>query len=225
VKAVPAHPQIAVAKGRKLSAGQMRGVEIHRLALRGDDVDGITTSADRTLVDCLRLLPPDRALAVADSALRGGMTKAHARAVARDVRGPNAVRVRRLVERASADAANPFESVLRFIADSVRGLGVRPQVSLRRLLASGRSTLLGRPDLVDERLRIVIEADSFEWHGRRPALVKDARRYNGFSADGWLVLRFAWEDVMFDEAYVRSVLEAAVAERTQLLCPGCRRAS
>jgi hypothetical protein len=104
-------------------------------------------------------------------------------------------------------------------------LQVSPQVSLRRPLGNGRTAFLGRPDLVDDHLRIVIEADSFEWHGSRPALARDARRYNWFETDGWLVLRFAWEQVMFDEGYVREVLTAAVAERTQMLCPSCRGGS
>lgn len=60
-------------------------------------------------------------------------------------------------------------------------------------------------------LHVILEADSFTWHGDRQALARDAKRYNLLVADGWLVLRFAWEDVMFDPAYVRSVLEAVVA--------------
>ncbi len=55
---------------------------------------------------------------------------------------------------------------------------------------------LGRPDLVDERLGIILEADSFAWHGSRAALRRDAKRYDEFVVRGWLVLRFAWEDVM-----------------------------
>lgn len=225
VKAVPQQPQVTVPKGRKLTASQARAIEVHRLSLHADDVDGVATSKDRTLLDCLRLLPADRALAVADSALRDGMTRAHATALARDARGRHAVRIRQRLALATADAANPFESVLRSIALSVPGLSMRPQVSLRRPLGNGRATFLGRPDLVDERLRVVVEAESFEWHGSRPALAKDVRRYNGFEVDGWLVLRFAWEHVMFEAEYVRAILVAAVAERTQTLCPACRSAS
>ncbi|MCW2843636.1 MAG: hypothetical protein JWN22_1552, partial [Nocardioides sp.] len=72
-----------------------------------------------------------------------------------------------------------------------------------------------RPDLVDERLRIVVEADSFEWHGKRSALARDARRYNSLVAAGWLVLRFAWEDVIHDPDHVRRVLAdvTGLAER------------
>ena len=58
---------------------------------------------------------------------------------------------------------------------------------------------------------MILEADSFEWHGDRAALRRDARRYNLLVVDGWIVLRFAWEDVMFDPAYVREVLVAVVA--------------
>ena len=43
--------------------------------------------------------------------------------------------------------------------------------------------------------------------------------------EGWLVLRFLWEDVMFQPALVAAVLLAAVAERTVSLCPRCRSAS
>ena len=73
-------------------------------------------------------------------------------------------------------------------AIDVPGLDVRPQVPL-----FAPAEFLGRPDLVDEDLRIVLEADPFEWHGDRAALRHDAR----------------------------SILEAAVAERAQRACPRC----
>ena len=89
----------------------------------------------------------------------------------------------------------------------------------------GSGTFLGRPDLVDEDLRVVVEADSFEWHGSRAALLADARRYNALALEGWLVLRFCWEDVMFRTSLVADALLAAVVERTELLCPRCRQGS
>ena len=66
-----------------------------------------------------------------------------------------------------------------------------------------------------------VEADSFEWHGGRGALARDARRYNLLVADGWIVLRFSWEDVMFDPDYVRDVLVAVVALVGRRARPGC----
>jgi very-short-patch-repair endonuclease len=100
---------------------------------------------------------------------------------------------------ADGRAANAFESVLRALAID-EGLDVVPQKPLRE------PGFVARPDLTDEKRGVIIEADSFEWHGSRSALRRDCRRYNAMVLAGWRVLRFAWEDVMHDQAYVRSVL-------------------
>jgi very-short-patch-repair endonuclease len=218
VKTPPDVPEVTIPKNRKVPEEQSRGVLLHRADLGADDVSDGVTSRDRTLVDCLRTLPFDEGLAVADSALRDGFAAARLRALARDAAGPGSRMIRRVALGATGDAANPFESALRAIALDVAGLSVRPQVSIHD------PQFLGRPDLVDERLRIALEADSFEWHGGRQALCNDARRYNRFVVRGWLVLRFSWEDVMFHPDEVRLVIEAAVAERTEQRCPRCRAA-
>jgi very-short-patch-repair endonuclease len=190
-------------------------VVLHRATLHPDDVVDGRTSRERTLVDCLRTLPLPESLAVADSALREGVARARLVAVARDARGPGSPRVRRVAALADGRAANPFESALRATCLDVPGLRVVPRVPI----VEGR--WLGRPDLVDQRLRIALEADSFAWHGERPALRRDANRYNALVAAGWLVLRFGWEDVMFEPLQVRGVLEEVVRRRTDVLCPGC----
>ena len=215
VKAVPERPHVAVARNRVLKPGQADGVELHRLDLDPDDIDGMFTRPERTLLDCMRAGPFDAALCVADSALRDGFSPERLRALARTARGPGSALIRRVATRADGRAANAFESALRAITYDVPGLHVVPQVAIYA------STFLGRPDLVDERLGVILEADSFEWHGNRAALRRDARRYDQFIVNGWLVLRFAWEDVMFDPDWVRSILTAAVAERTQRTCPAC----
>lgn len=213
----PERPDVTLPKNRKVERDS-GGFDLHRADLGPDDVEGDVTSVDRTLLDCLRTLPFDEGLAVADSALRAGVPAARLLAIARDAAGPGSRMARRVAGAADGRAANPFESALRAIAVPVPGLEVQPQVAIRD------PVFLGRPDLVDERLKIILEADSFEWHGGRGDLRRDARRYNQFIARGWLVLRFAWEDVMFDPAGVRQVLEAVVAERTQQACPRCRAA-
>ncbi|WP_244931744.1 DUF559 domain-containing protein [Nocardioides sp. W7] len=218
VQTVPERPHVTVRSSRRLRPGQGDGVVLHYVDLGPDDVDGIATSKDRTLLDCLRTEPFDSALAVADSALRAGFPPARLRAIGRDARGPGAPQVLAVARAADGRAANPFESVLRGIASRVPGLAVQPQISIRD------PDFLGRPDLVDERLRVIMEADSFEWHGGRDALARDARRYNAFVVAGWLVLRFSWDDVMFHPLEVQTVIEAAVAGRVEVLCPGCRAA-
>lgn len=215
----PAQPHVTVPKGRTVAPSERADVVLHRTDLVADDVDGSCTSADRTLVDCMRLADASAALAVADSALRTGYPAGRMQALARDLRGPGSAAARRIARLADGRAANPFESALRSIALAVPELTVVPQASVRR-----GARFLGRPDLVDELLGIVLEADSFEWHGGRQALARDARRYNVFAINGWLVLRFSWEDVMFRPAEVEAVLRAAVAERTERRCH-CGRAS
>ncbi|WP_028651396.1 hypothetical protein [Nocardioides halotolerans] len=211
----PAVPDITVPASRKVLPSQRAGVAIHRGDLHSSEVDEGVTARARTLVDCMRGLSFAEALAVADSALRHGFSPRLLRGLATGARGPGSAQMRRVATLASADKANPFESGLHAIAAQVAGLHVRPQVSIYD------PGFLGRPDLVDERLKVILEAESFEWHGGREALRRDAARYSEFAVRGWLVVRFAWEHVMFEPEWVRSVLVAAVAERSEQLCRGC----
>jgi very-short-patch-repair endonuclease len=186
----------------------------HWADLTADDVDGPVTSRRRTLTDCLRGLPFDEALPIADSALRNGdVTHAALVALTTGLRGPGAMQARAVAEAADGRAQNPFESVLRAIALTVPGLSFEPQVPIE-LPGTGTAYV----DLADRRHGIVAEADSFTWHGSRSALWRDCRRYNRLVLRGWLVLRFAWEDVMFYPDYVRECLLQArdlVTQRAQ----------
>ena len=56
----------------------------------------------------------------------------------------------------------------------------------------------------------------------RAALASDARRYNMLVVNGWTVLRFSYEDVMFHPDEVRRVLVAAVALAELLVEVGIR---
>ncbi len=201
-KTVPPKPEVTVPKNRILSDLVRREVNVHWRDLPACDVDGRVTTRSRTIVDLLRVSEPLEAIAVADSALRArDFTSESLARLARDLRGPGSVRARSFAAAASALAANPFESVLRALALEA-GLDVRPQVPLYG------ADFLGRPDLVDVERRLILEADSFEWHGNRAALVRDTRRYNAFVVHGWTVLRFSWEDVMTRPQLVLETLRA-----------------
>jgi very-short-patch-repair endonuclease len=216
VKHVPECPHVTLPRKRRPPAGAAaRGVRLHYADVPSEDIiDAIATGIDLTLTQCLRTLPDDEALSVADSALRHGVPPATLRRVAMAVTGPGSAKVRRIASQARAEAANPFESCLRSVALTVPGLNVQPQVWL--------SPLTFRCDLVDADQGLVIEADSFEWHGDRAALRRDARRYNAMVVNGWFVLRFSWEDVMFHAEYVREVLVSAVALVRRQAQPCCR---
>ena len=186
-----------LSRGRRVRPSE-RGVDVHRAELSPEHVaDGVTTP-EVTLAHCLRRLQFDEALAIADSALRAGVPRSLLLRVAEEALGPGSPQMRRVAHCASAEAADPFESALRAIALDVPGLDVQPQVTIRE------PDIVARPDLVDVRPRIILEADSFEWHGGRAQLSADARRYDLLVINGWLVLRFSYEHVMTQPEFVPS---------------------
>lgn len=204
VKSIPERPHVMVGRGRRLPK-KIRSAVIHRDELSPGDVADGATIPEVTLAHCLRRLPFDEALCVADSALRAGFPRRKLLEIVDSARGPGSVQMVRVGHAASAKAANVFESTLRALALQIAGLDPKPQVEIR-----GHS-YTARPDLVDVRLRIVLEADSFEWHGGRAALSADARRYDLLVVDGWLVLRFSYEHVMTQPDFVKRILVAVVA--------------
>jgi len=107
---------------------------------------------------------------------------------------------------ADGRAANPFESCARAIAYDVRGLDVQPQVAIPGV---------GRVDLADLLLGIVIECESLEFHGDARSLARDVRRYTSCARRGLVVARFTWREVMFDPDYCRRALQDVVELRLQ----------
>lgn len=210
VKSIPEKPHVVFPKHRNVPRAWRRDVVLHRADLGPDDVAGVATSRELTLLQCLRSLPDDEALVIADSALRHG-EDATLRRVMAQARGAGSGKVRRIGAQADARAANPFESVTRAICLQVPGLAVTPQVVL------STEHYWACPDLVDRERRLVVECESYEWHGNRKGFLKDIRRYTLLSADGWTVLRFTWDDVMLRPGWVREVLVRAIADaRTDL---------
>ena len=208
VKTVPPLPEITVPRGRKIGVETRVRARVHSATLPDIDVTGGVTTPIRTVIDCARVLPFDEALTIADSALRSRVvTPAELARTAARVKGPGRRQVLRVTRQASGRAANPFESVLRAISLDVPGLRLVPQVGI---LVAGRRVV---PDLVDEELGIVVEADSHEFHTSRRQIRTDCWRYDELVLARWLVLRFAYEQVMFEQDWVRSVLARAVAHR------------
>lgn len=212
VKEVPDRPDVTIPQNRRTGPGQRRLATVHRAWLATEDVVEVggvnVTSTDRTLTDCLRGLTLGEALSIADSALRADVAPGRLDVLTRGLRGPGSAAARRVAAEASPLASGPLESALRAIALDVPALRVRPQVPLWC-----QDIFLGRPDLVDDDLGIVLEADSFEWHGDRTSLASAARRYDEMVVAGWLVLRFSYEDVMGDPAWVRRILASAALKR------------
>lgn len=200
LKAPPDRPHVTVPRNRRIDPGRRRAAHVHWADLAPDDrrSPGLTSPL-RTLTDCLTTCPFDVALAVADSALRHETVSAGSLvAAANGLRGPGSGAARRVARLADGRAANPFESVLRATVTDIPGLCLVPQSWITE------ADFQVRPDLVDADLRLVLEADSHTWHSSREALRRDCRRYNALVLRGWTVLRFTWEDVMFQADDVRA---------------------
>ena len=114
-------------------------------------------------------------------------------------RGAGAARVRKVARHADGNAANPFESVLRAITIEA---GLRFDVQ-HPIEVTGMTV---HPDLADLEARVILEADSWEFHTGREAHVRDCWRYNELVAEGWSVLRFTWWHVMEHPDYIVEVL-------------------
>ena len=200
----PERPAVIVPRGRRVR-GTTTGIDLRHRNLEDHEIDAGRTSPHRTVIDCAKDLPFAQALSIADSALRhDAVDHGHLLRLADGLSTNGRRQAMRVAAEATARAANPFESVLRAIALDVPGLHVVPQVEIED------ADVYIRPDLVDIERRMVLEADSYEFHGGRQALKRDCARYNTLTLMGWTVLRFAWEHVMLQPEYVRAVLMAAV---------------
>jgi len=205
LKQPPERPCITVPRKRSVAPARRAGVDLLWRDLPPADIQaGIVTRPVPTVITCARDLPFDEALAVSDSALRRGDVTRDELLLQAGTLTRGRSKVLRVLEAADWRAANPFESVLRAIALDVPGLEVRPQVEI------DDRGFFCRSDLVDVKRRIVIEADSFEFHGHRAALRNDCRRYTALAIRGWTLVRFSWEDVMLHPEYVRLSLSALV---------------
>jgi very-short-patch-repair endonuclease len=157
--------------------------------------------------------PPNSAGSPRTSALlcSGGSTWCASRTPCAGARlpGPARARCRRVASFADRRSSNAFESLLRGGVLVEAGItSFVPQWGIR----VGDRTV--HADLADPLTGVVLEADSFEFHGSRADFRRDCERYDELVAAGWTVLRLPWELVMFDpDRVVRLVREAMTGGR------------
>ncbi|TDO68215.1 very-short-patch-repair endonuclease [Kribbella sp. VKM Ac-2571] len=166
------------------------------------------TSVLRTVVDCSRILPFGEALAVADAALATGrLSQEELLAATAAMRGYGCPNARRTAAAATRLSDSILESMLRALLISAGIDDFEPQV----LVTHGR--FRARVDLGHRKARLALEAEGFEFHGSRRDFAADCHRYDELVAAGWLVLRFTYEQVVGDPAWVVATVRAALARR------------
>jgi very-short-patch-repair endonuclease len=186
---------------------QPAGVKIHYGDVTASDRNAGLTHALRTVVDCSRTCPIPQALAIADTALRTALvTTRELRQATEAVRGTGAVAARQVAGWVDPRAASPLESALRglLLVNAFRQF--EPQ-----LIVVHEGKRIATVDLGDRASGVLLEADSFLWHGQRAGLERDARRYNELVSRGFLVLRFTWEQVLGDPEWVLATVRRALA--------------
>ena len=77
-----------------------------------------------------------------------------------------------------------------------------------------RGRVIAEIDFADVVLRIAIEVDGRAHHSDRRAFERDRARQNDVMLQGWLVLRFTWEQITGDPAGVIATIHGAVRQRS-----------
>jgi hypothetical protein len=213
----PTKHHATVPRNRGRLANAIKGWRLHRSGLRADETvtkAGVdVTSPIRTVIDCARVLSVDHAVAIADSALRKRLVTMHEllAAAASVPRGPGRARVLTVVNLVDPKSGSVLESLTRVLLWRA-GL-LPPETQYPFKTASG--AFVGYVDFAWPQLRLLLEADGFEFHSKRADHRNDCRRLNAFTCRGWLLLRVTWEDVVFqpDEVVetVRTAMDIAAA--------------
>jgi hypothetical protein len=188
--------------------------KVHYADLPPEATDGRTTRPLQTVLDCARTCPFDEALAIADTAVRVRMvTKPVLITAAALLRGAGSRQARRIAALCDERSHSPLESALRALLIDAGLTFFEPQYAARA--ADGR--VLAKVDLGDPVTGVLLEADSFLFHGHRGQLEWDARRYNVLVAHGYIVLRFAYEHVLGDKDWVVKTVKRTLALRGRLI--------
>lgn len=202
----PQKPHVIVPPKRRPRAGPP--AELHWAEVSSAERRDRITSLPRTVLDCSRILPFAEALAVADAALATGQLLAEELvSEASAMRGAGCPNARRIAALATPLAGSFLESMLRALLISAGVDGFEPQV-----LITGDG-FGARVDLGHRTARLALEAEGFEFHGSRQDFAADCYRYDELNVAGWLVLRFTYEQIIGDPAWVIGTVRATLAQR------------
>ena len=183
----------------RASAG--KDVRTHRFPFTASELaslwtpDGreiLTTSLARTVLDCARILPLEKAAVIGDHALRKGASLDTMRRLLDEspiVRG--ARRASDLLDALDGRSESAGETRTRLLLRSFGLDAFRPQVEI--MTAHG----LFRADFADPELRVIIEFDgSAKYVDYKPTgevLLAERRRENALQELGWAVFRINWQ--------------------------------
>ncbi|SLK01075.1 type IV toxin-antitoxin system AbiEi family antitoxin domain-containing protein [Arthrobacter sp. P2b] len=176
-------------------------VKAHRLPLTDrelttirtpDGRDMLTTSLERTVLDCARILPLDQAAVIGDHALRkGASVHAMHRLLSETPAKRGSRRALDLLNVLDGRSESAGETRTRLMLHSFGLQTFTPQVEVPT------SEGLFRADFADPESRVIIEFDgTAKYTDYKPAeevLLAERRRENALVETGWRVLRLHWK--------------------------------
>lgn len=206
--------QIHVTQEFAISAhGHGFDVQSHRFALPQDQIvviDGFrTTSVERTVVDCARILSHQRGLIVADHALGKGADRSKITQILKSLAGHRGIsRARDVMENASGLSESPGETLTRHFFISANLPMPVEQFVVQTRLGSHRL------DFALPELKLAFEFDGktkyFDYQPTSDALFQERRREKALTEMGWQFLRIEWAD-LFRETELKARVLAAIA--------------
>lgn len=200
-------------------SGPDRRIRRHHSRIPADQltfVDGVpVTTLARTVVDCARVLPAWRAIVIADSAARRGLSRDAVDRVLLSLGGRRGIRqARELLDLVDGGAASPGETLTRWVLMS-QGLP-RPETQVQ--VSTSLGTRYG--DLGWPALRVIVEFDGRIKYSQPLSVdpgvtvVEERRRQEALEAAGWVVVRVVWEDLRDPEGVASRVRTAIARART-----------
>lgn len=169
-------------------------------------VEGVlVTGRERTVVDCLRLLPEQDAVELLDRALQARWITPEQMAwrAHRFVGRRGAVRLAHMSRLAGSGARSAAE---RLTVQLLRRAGITGWTANEEI--HDEHGLIGVGDVVFRDRRLVVEIGGRAHHTDPGSFQRDRERQNRLVAAGWTVLRFTWRDLTRQPEYLLATIEA-----------------
>ena len=165
------------------------------------------TTCERTIIDCLALLPENDATAVLAYVMSRSMLCYDdlLTAIADRHGRPGVAQLRMIAKFSRKGAVNKAE---RRLQELLEAAGLTGWTSVEKV-RDGTGRIIADPDILFVRENVIVELDGRSAHGSR-RFQDDRTRQNALVMLGYTILRFTWEDLTQRPSYVVATVRAAL---------------
>lgn len=209
---------VEVTMARRRGARSLPGVIVHRSPhLERVDMDKVdrvpVTTVTRTLIDLGAVADRDTLERAVESALRSRQTSTRLlrqRLASVGAKGRAGTATLRMVLADRLDAPPTGSELETRFVQLCRRAGLPTPLRQHAVVTGGG---LPRCDFAFERARVLVELDGYATHGSPADHRRDLRRQNAIllARQGWVLLRYSWDDVVHHPADVVADLREALS--------------